>query len=136
MLPKHFPCARFIISIRNPYATVEGIRRRVLQNQNTKLNLDTCTKHWIKTAELQQRNIGILPQSIWFTYEDMCEMTTDIEKQIQSLIPELGIFRFSNLQSLNKQSISNLTMEEIHSINRHLEQHEAMMHFFNYELIT
>jgi len=136
MLPKHFPCARFIISIRNPYATVEGIRRRVLQNQNTKLNLDTCTKHWIKTAELQQRNIGILPQSIWFTYEDMCEMTTDIEKQIQSLIPELGIFRFSNLQSLNKQSISNLTMEEIRSINRHLEQHEAMMHFFNYELIT
>ena len=61
MLPKHFPGARFIISIRNPYATVEGIRRRILRNQNTLLDIDTCTRHWIKTAELQIQNIQNLP---------------------------------------------------------------------------
>ena len=135
MLPKHFPASRFIISIRNRYATVEGIRRRILKNQNFHLDIETCTRHWIKTAELQIQNIKNLPRSIYFTYEDMCNTTSDIEHRIKSLIPELDTFHFTNIKSMNEKSVSNLSSQDIACINQHLEKNERLMRYFNYDYI-
>ena len=136
MLPRQFPGARYILSIRNPYATIEGIRRRIMKNQNTRLDLGTCTRHWIKTAELQIQNINRLPRSIWFTYEDMCAKTAEVENRIRTLIPELRAFHLTGITSMNEKSIWNLTGMELRKINRRLEKHANLMDFFNYEFIN
>lgn len=149
MYEKNFPNAYFLIMVRNPYATIEGILRRCTK----KRPIDIATKHWIDTTKKQIENINVLERNTYFTYEELCDTPKKAKEKIVALLPELSDIQMRKKvtmpayvlkrngsitmppTNLNNKQIKNLSKEDIESINKYLEGHEDLLEFFGYEKI-
>lgn len=152
-LVRHFKNSKFIFMVRDPYATVEGIRRR-RRLKRRKYNFSR-EKDLLKRAatqvmtcfQYQQRNLDKFGhQGVFFTYEAMCDETLRVENLIKSLVPELDDFVLKQhlpikdydevLRNMNAQQLLNLTKEELSWINEVFEKHPDLLDYFGYPFRT
>jgi len=148
MLQEEFENSYFIVSIRDPYATCAGIRKRIKISQNHELDIEQCILHWIETAKLQIKNISELKNSIHFTYEDLCRDQSLIKEKIRTLLPDVeeldllfdtvvdGRDYGGVIESRNGGAIKTLTDSDLDLINKHLIKNMELLEFFNYNLIN
>ena len=119
-LSENFRDARFLFLLRNPYAVAEGILRRCRKRPRDwfeQLHPVTATAcHVARCMQKQKENIELFEnQGTFFTYEQMCEQTDDVQRKIQKLVPQLD-----DLQ-LNQQ------------INQVFDEHQELLSSFGYE---
>lgn len=143
LLKNNFNNSKFIFSVRNPYATIEGI----LRSQKKKVTLRQATIHVINTYKLQLKNIEEYKnQSIFFTYEELCDNPTKISKKITKLCPEISSVNFnqnisvksrynSHINNFNEEQIKRLSINQISEITNILAKHQELLSYFNYKLI-
>lgn len=129
MYTKHFDNVRFIISIRDPYATVEGMYRTI-----GNVSLERCARHWIECAKRQLYNLQTYRDiSLYFTYEDLVGSPLLVASQIRHFIPalddiDLGCKAVSHsidgglgarvLMDYNQRQIENLSKEDRETITK------------------
>ncbi len=139
-LQKYFPNAIFALGLRDPYATVEGMQRKYKEG-----SIERATNHWIKTAYLQRENLEKLKDSVWFTYEQICDEPDFVKDLIIKNLPELYDLDFSEGTSIhgntkqrlfnrNEIQIGNLSGEEIDEITSILKNHQDVVDQFGYPL--
>lgn len=143
-IEKVFIPAYFLISIRNPYAQIEGLCRRKWFPSPT-----AAAEYWVKCAKYQIKNLSTLKNKIFFTYEDLTDNTDQVLKKIKKFLPELGtlnkekVFKSHNITgrpiqgivNLNSQKIKLLTAETIKKINQVLSLNEDLLKYFGYNLL-
>lgn len=147
---KHFPCGRFLIIHRDPYAVCEGIRR-TCEKRGKPRTMKRCAKHWLRCSQVQKENIEELLAdcvAVWFRYEDMADNTDEVESRIKELCPELDDLDLRRparchamegagvrpLQNYNERHIANLSKEDIVEINQVLSPHTELLKFFGYSI--
>lgn len=160
-LRRHFHHARFILMVRNPYATIEGVCRRL----NTMIDgkprhhdqsrhdlspdadvLELAATHVMTCFRYQRHNIDThSDRATLFTYEAMCDTPAEVEQQIHDLIPALDDLVLQQhipvkdynepLRNMNAQQIARLTARDLSTINSVLERHREEMDFFGYNFI-
>ncbi|KKN22539.1 hypothetical protein LCGC14_0914040 [marine sediment metagenome] len=145
MYVEHFNDVRFIISIRNPYAVAEGMRRTIPQE----VEIDRCARHWVECAKQQIANIEKYSDiSVVTTYEDIIKDSVSFENKLRELIPALHDVDLNKeaqshsmdglasqkLIDYNQRHIDNLSAIDIHRINLQLEP--EVLEYFGYELLT
>ena len=138
MIETEFTNPYFIVTIRNPYAVSEGIKRLRLRLNNN-FDIVRGARHWVKVAIKQIENINKLKHVIWFTYEEMCNKPDIISKKIIDFCPDLHDFNFNktkeSLNNLNTTQINRLSKKEIKIITDELRPHKDILDFFGYELM-
>lgn len=139
-----FAPAYFIISLRNPYAQIEGLYRRKWISPPA-----AAAEFWVKCAKYQIKNIATLQNRIFFSYEDLTNNTDQVLEKMSKFLPELGllnkekIFNSHNITSqpiqgivnLNEQKIKLLSPEVIREINKVLKANKDLLEHFAYNLI-
>lgn len=142
-IEKKFQPAHFITLIRNPYAFIEGMKRR----QN--LSIQKATAFWIKCAYFQRYNLENLTSNVFLSYEELVENPEEAKNKILKYLPGLETMNIeedfnlksiegrkaSSIKNLNSTKINELSSEELRTINKHLKEEEALLRYFNYELI-
>ncbi len=137
--------------VRDPYATVEGIRRRRRKNRSHHVIpreedlLKLAAHHVITCFKYQRRNLeSYKDHGIFFSYEQMCDNSAEVEELIKSLVPELDDLTIRQnlpvkdyheiLRNMNDQQIANLSLEELAWINQVFENHTDLLDYFGYSL--
>lgn len=146
-LSAHFKGARFIFMVRNPYAVVEGIYRRVQNREGVEKALRLATTHVLKCMELQRRNIEKYQDTgCFFTYEALTGETEKTIGKLLSFCPELeelsyqepigvkGLYR-ENIRNMNDDQIMRLSESQIETISEALTWQKDLLDFFGYELL-
>jgi len=147
MYEKHFKESHFLIMVRNPYATIEGILRRHPGDIKSAVN------HWIATTEKQIENISGLEKNVYFTYEELCDKPKETKQKLVAFLPALAdidmrrkvtmpakvIKKVGNSimppTNLNEKQIKNLSKIQIEEINNYLSKHKNLLDFFGYKII-
>ena len=139
-----FDNAIFLAMVRNPYAHAEGIMRR---NGATP---EYAANFAIKCLRYQKENKLSEKENILFiSYENLCDSTEQVIKNINSFIPELGKvnteLEFSahnfktegkmKIQNLNDEKIKKLSKKDIGVINTYFKKEEELLQFFGYSII-
>lgn len=138
-----FPNTHFLISIRDPYAQVEGLLRRGWHTSAT-----SAAEFWVKTAHAQVENLAQLQRTLFFTYEELTDRTDKVVRRIVEFLPQLGAIdsgaQFSahnitgselrGLQNLNAAKLKNLTDAQLAEIASVLAPHTALLERFGYTL--
>ena len=134
-----FENTKFIINLRNPYAFCEGIRRKMGHS------LTVAATHWLKCAEHQIRNKRTLKGNIFFSYEEMCDDTLNVCKNLVNFIPELQRLdpnrafnrkryeKVFGLENQNNKQISKLKKRDFIEINDVLGERSDLMEHFGYK---
>ena len=151
-LIKEFENARFLFMVRNPYAVVEGIRRRIIQyklhdNIPAKELLTQASIQVINCLKIQKQNLETWgDHGVFFTYEQMCEEPERVQEKIIKLVPEIDdlVLRQKlrikdyneELRNMNEQQIERLTNEDIEQINEVFAPYEYILEYFNYSLLN
>ena len=148
-LRANFRDARFILMVRDPYATLEGIvrRRRGAAEDLPLTDLPTvAARHLVTCFEKQRANRETLAGcSTFFTYEALCADPQAVAAQVEDLLPQLGDLDLSQrlrvkgmydepLRDMNEEQISRLSPEDIAAANAVFEQHEDLLTQFGYAL--
>ncbi len=125
-LQRYFRPAKFVSIVRHPYATCEGIRRRM------DCDIETAARHWATCMEILLTDLEKLDQSFFFTYEELTgepEGTlTRMEKFLnlaqpfdRKLFGEVSAHSIdgstTGLQNLNAKSIARLSDEDKRAID-------------------
>ena len=140
---KVFQNSIFLGMVRNPYAHAEGIIRR----NNT--SAEYAAKFVLKCLRLQKRNKLEVENSLFISYEDLCDKKDEVMKKIQNFIPELkdinSDLEFSahnfktkgkmKVRNLNAEKIEKLTKDHIREINSHFIKERELLAFFGYTII-
>ncbi len=145
-----FKNAKFVFMVRNPYATIEGIRRGFNKRTHTLPRgtdiLTAAIKHTITCFTHQQNNIRRYGnRGIFFSYETMCDQPNRVAQMLQTLVPELDDLNLCQrvvvkrnynevLHNMNDQQISRLSQDDLSRINHVLEQHQNLLDYFGYSL--
>lgn len=143
-LEKQFSNSYFLITVRNPYAQIEGMLRRQWLP-----TAESAAEFWVKTARAQIFNISNLKKKLFFRYEDLTSAPDKIIAELIAFIPKLRslspeiLFTAHNItaepiqgiKDLNHLKIQNLSQQDLDSINNVLSQHQDVLHYFSYELI-
>lgn len=141
LLARHFQPSRFLFAIRNPYPMCEGIRRKNINRPTW----EACATHWVKCARWQMRLLPLLENSIYFTYEELCDNPERVMQRLLEFIPALDSFdasrRFTihshhaSISNLNAASIDRLSREDIEAINSVLRNYPEELRFHGYDLL-
>jgi len=156
-LERTFEDAYFLVTVRNPYAQIEGLLRRgwpfgIFGPQTTQTAPVTprlAAEFWARTASFQIKNLSQLERTCFFRYEDLTESTNATIERIVSFVPGLESVNINTeltahnvtgmpikgLTNLNQKKIDNLEAEQIAEINGVLERHSQLLKFFQYDLI-
>lgn len=156
-LERTFRNSCFLITLRNPYAQIEGLLRRQWpfgeygpqSSPSLPLTPKAAAEFWVKTAKSQLHNIEHLGNTCFFTYEELTERPDDTVQRIMDFLPALGVldteseFTAHNItgkpikgfRNLNQQKIEKLTRQQIEEINLVLGRHEDLLANFQYQLI-
>lgn len=142
LLAEHFPGATFLLMIRDPYAVVEGIRRR------EGYSLERCANHWVRASQRQLVNRKLLPRSLFLSYESLCADPTawadairghmagledlDLTQKIASRT--LDGIEERPLEDLNPRQIARLSLEQRAVITACLRPHHELVEQFGYRL--
>ena len=138
-----FSPIRYICMVRNPYAQVEGIIRR--NGQDPKLAAEFA----IKCLNYQHINKN-RKNTLFFSYEELCDYSLDIAQKIIEFVPELdeinidAEFSSHNYKTVKKMKITNLNDEKISKIsNKDLDiinsifvPRKDLLESFNYKIIV
>jgi hypothetical protein len=151
MRSQHFDNSRFVISIRNPYAVCEGIRRtvRVTAPHFENISIERCARHWLECAKQQLTNIEKYKDtSVTITYEELTSDPQRFENELRDLIPDLYDIDLSKeasshsvagtasreLTNYNQKHIDNLNKKDIAGITGVLRQEINVLNYFGYHL--
>jgi hypothetical protein len=157
-LERVFKNPSFLITLRNPYAQIEGLLRRQWHfnkhgpqsSTSPPLTPKVAAEFWVKVAEFQLYNLEHLGNTCFFTYEELAERPDDTIRRITDFLPGLGAldieskFTAHNItgkpingfKNLNQQKIENLTRQQVEEINLVLGRHEDLLAKFHYQLIS
>ena len=143
-----FTSTKFLFLVRNPYAVVEAICRRVTNRFATRnAALDAACAHILNCLEIQRTNIEQYRDlSVSFSYEDLCANPAEIALQVTHMLPALAGLNFDQtlavkgmynerLRDMNADQIERLSGQDIDRINLHFSPQEALMGHFGYGLI-
>ena len=143
-LAQAFPNAHFLITLRDPYAQIEGTLRR---------GWHPCARDaaefWLETARAQVSNIETLGRTLVFTYEELTEDAGAVTRDMLDFLPALQSlshdveFNAHNItgepirgiRNLNREKIARLTPEQIRDIDQVLGPHQKLLSRFGYALI-
>jgi hypothetical protein len=139
-----FNPAYFIISIRNPYAMIEGYLRR-----RTEINPEQASELWVHCARFQAKNRKSLKHQVFFSFEELTEQPDAVLGRLRQFLPELSglgvdrVFMAKNssgrplhgVRNLNAEKIARLAPEVIQRINTVLGPNLDIVREFGYELI-
>lgn len=143
MLQREYPNSYFILMHRNPYAVVEGIRRR------GKIDIKRGIRHWIHCSRKQMDNERRLKRTIRTSYEELSEKPDDCRKQIVEFVPELddldmrrevavqavdGKIR-QQIVNYNPKQIALLSQADLAEINAELDRVPDVMKHFGYDYV-
>ncbi|MCR2833200.1 sulfotransferase [Parerythrobacter lacustris] len=146
-----FANTRFIIMVRNPYATLEGILRRWQRTDASARTLNLAeagARHIVACFEQQMRNIDHFGDcSIAFTYEDLCADPRGKAAAIRRLVPELDDLDLTQrlaikgtydepLRNMNEEQIARLDPAEIERANTVFAHSKAALTSFGYALMV
>lgn len=155
-LERTFTNAFFLITLRNPYAQVEGLLRRKwpfneFGPQSTPSpppSAKSAAEFWVRSARFQKNNLDQLQKTCFFSYEELTEKTEETIQKIFRFLPDIGSvdiraeFTAHNitkkpikgLRNLNEQKINKLSLMQIREINEVLFQHRDILDFFQYQI--
>ena len=155
-LVRHFPNAKFLFMVRNPYAVCEGICRRYrtrlvarLRRQFTEpgRSLPTAAAtHVANCLAWQRRNIEAWRHSgVFFAYERMCGEPEAVAEEVCALVPAIDDLVLRRriaakdydemLANMNERQIANLRPEDVAAFNRVFREHRHTLGWFGYELM-
>ena len=148
-LARHFPNAKFLFMVRNPYAVCEGICRNLRRSRLARgRDLPaTAARHVIHCFDSQRRNLEAHGElGVFFTYEAMCDEPEAVEAKIRALVPELDDLRLRQrlrvkgryhepLTNMNERQIARLDAAQIETFNRVFEKRRDLLEHFGYELL-
>ncbi len=130
ILQQQFPDARFVLSIRNPYAVCEGMKRRV------GYDVARNAQHWLRCATWQVENIKSLKRHLFFRYEDLCDHRLAVQQQLREFLPECSDLSLElSIANRNPEQIARLERGEIQRINEVLLPEIELLRHFGYEII-
>ena len=159
-LASHFPAARFLFMVRDPYAVCEGIcrnfRRRFGRLAGADLQLEArAARHVLNLLQAQRRNIEATGAATpgqpsatgtFFTYEAMCAEPGRVARQVRHLAPALGDLNLRQprpvkgrycqpLADLNASQLGALAPAQIETFNTVFRPHQALLGYFGYRLL-
>ena len=130
--------------VRNPYAICEGVMRR------SNKSAEVAAKFTIRCLRYQMKNINCHKDILFFSYEDLCENTTNTINKIKQHINKLDDintnqkFKAHNFKTQKSMHIINLNHEKINKIqkkdlliiNKYFRENKDVLDFFNYDIIS
>ena len=150
MLARHFPNAKFLFMVRNPYAVCEGICRSLQQRGLAPPDgvlPALAARHAAACLERQRRNIEAHREcGAFFTYEALCAAPERVARRIHALVPVLGDLNLRQrlpvkgrydemLTDMNARQIARLSIEQIGAFNRVFRAHRDVLDRFGYTLL-
>ena len=140
---KVFENISFLAMVRNPYAQAEGIIRR---NNATP---EYAAQFALKCLSYQKQNREFEINSLFITYEELCDNKADVIDKIKLFIPEIGNIdsdlEFSahnfktdgkmKIQNLNNEKIKKLSADQLKLINSYFIKEEELLNYFGYSII-
>ena len=155
-LVRHFPDARFLFMVRNPYAVCEGICRRYrlsfLSGDRTGSEepaggLEAAAATHVANCLLwQRRNLETHGErGVLFTYEAMCADPAGAEEGIRALVPALDDLNLRRrhavkeydeaLTDMNAQQVERLDADRVNAFNRVFAARRDDLGHFGYGLM-
>jgi len=142
-IKKVFDNIIFLGMVRNPYAHVEGLIRR------NGVTTEFAAEFALRCLRYQKNNKENEKNSLFISYEALCDNKDESVEKIQEFIPELGTINsdleFSahnfktegkmKIQNLNAEKINKLSSEQIQIINSYFKKEEELLNYFGYSLI-
>jgi hypothetical protein len=143
-IKKVFDNIYFLGMVRNPYAQVEGIIRR---NNATP---EYAAQFALKCLMYQKKNKEFEINSLFITYEELCDNKEKVVNEIKSFLPELGDIdsdlEFSahnfktdgkmKIQNLNDEKIKKLSPNQLALINFYFNKEVELLNYFGYSIIN
>jgi len=126
MLAEWFPGCKFLIWLRNPYATCESIRRQVKEVWNVELDIGRIANHWMKCAGLVAYHAENTPNALTFCYESIPEFAGDISDFCGT--PDLDLSGFENMN----HKADDLTKRDVMEITNVLTRQPTVLDYFEY----
>jgi Sulfotransferase family len=141
---QHFQPLRFIVMVRDPYAHIEGIKRRRTWDTQTAAEFALmCLRH-------QKWNAEHLPDTLVMTYEQLVHDPKSMTQRISEFLPNLGTidheaeftiksidgFVRRGVTDLNAKKIAALSQEDIDVATRVFRRESKVMEFWNYPLLN
>jgi hypothetical protein len=127
-LQRHFRRASFVATVRDPYATCEGIRRR------DNVPIELAAAHWALCNDILLEDLPHLERKLVMRYEDLCAAPGKELERVRGLLGLTrpfneqvvqGEFRIENMnndcapiQNFNEASYSRLTLRDFETISR------------------
>jgi hypothetical protein len=141
---EHFQPVQFVMMVRNPYAHCEGLMRRDGSAP------EDAAEFAIRCLQLQRENRAKLPDSLWFTYEQLASDPRGIARKLCEFLPQLGELsprdtfqvhsNYSREQSrivdLNRKKIRAMSPAQIGRINAVFSKYEDTLNDWGYELYS
>ena len=155
-LLRHFPDARFLFVVRNPYAVCEGICRRYrqgfLSGDQERFKApgegleEAAATHVANCLRWQRRNVEAHGErGVLFTYEAMCADPAGAEEKIRALVPALDDLNLRRrlavkeydevLTDMNAQHIDRLDAAQVAAFNRVFSTRREDLNYFGYGLL-
>ena len=155
-LVRHFPDARFLFMVRNPYAVCEGICRRYRQSflsgdrtefEEPAGGLEAAAAtHVANCLRWQRRNLETHGErGVLFTYEAMCADPAGAEEGIRALVPALDDLNLrrrhavkeydEELTDMNAQQVERLDADRVNAFNRVFAARRDDLGHFGYGLM-
>ena len=155
-LLRHFPDARFLFMVRNPYAVCEGICRRYRESfpSGGRERFETpagdleeaAATHVANCLRWQRRNVEAHGErGILLTYEAMCADPADTERRIRALVPALDDLNLRRrhavkeydevLTDMNARQIERLDAARIAAFDRVFASRRGDLGYFGYGLM-
>ncbi|CAA0096590.1 Uncharacterised protein [BD1-7 clade bacterium] len=145
---QHFEHSRFLFMVRNPYACIEGICRRLRHTMDTDTATQLATQHIVRCLAIQRRNVQhYTSDGVFFSYEMLCDQPEQAAKRIQMISPLLNDIDYNALvpvkqhyneaiRNMNTEQINNLSDQQLNLINQQLKQETELLNFFSYEYLN
>jgi len=149
-IARHFPDARFLFTVRNPYAMCEGICRNQ-PRKAVRFGGDlpaAAARHAIACMERLRRSLERHgDRGAFFTYEEMCDAPQQVEERIRALVPELHDLKLRQrlrvkdgrydemLANMNRRQIGRLGTEQIETFNCVFERRIDLLEHFGYRIM-
>jgi len=129
-LQANFPNAHFVGILRNPYAVIDGIRRKAEpQHIEAGWPIEMCAHQWARSNEVLAEDATHLERFMWLRYEDFVNSTAESIARVlefvglpQTMTLEQGQAwnvheRREPIRDMNAESIAGLAPGDIRAIN-------------------
>ena len=147
-LARHFPDAKLLFMVRNPYAVCEGIFRSFERRGLGPASLpEAAARHVVACLRHQRRNIDAHgARGLAFTYERMCREPERVAADIRALVPDIDDLvlrrrlrvkgRYDEtLTDMNARHLARLRPAQTAALDRVFRPHRRLLHEFGYELL-